>query len=49
MAEMRMQCSDEGLACGSITDMKMLVANLDENCIPPGIFEMWLDDYPRFL
>lgn len=49
MADMRKQCSGGDIKYGNITDMEDLEENLKENCIPQGIFEMELDDYPKFL
>lgn len=49
MTEMKKQCNGGNMKYGNITDMKTLDENLVENCIPPSIFEMRLDDYPQFL
>ena len=49
MSEVRKQCDAGELAYGSITDLQTLETNLEENCIPVGIYDMGFDDYPRFL
>ena len=49
MSEMHQQCKTGELVYGSIADLRSLEENLEENCIPSGIFKMGLDDYSRFL
>ena len=49
MSDMRQQCQDDKLRYGSISNLQELEENLRENCIPPSIFDMNLEDYPKFL
>ena len=49
MSHMKEQCSSGKISYGNIVDQESLKDNLKENCIPYSIFEMELDDYPRFL
>jgi len=43
------QCHGGGKCYGNITDLEKLKENLASHCIPDGVENMTLDDYPRFL
>ncbi len=49
MSDMKEQCNGGEIRYGNIVDQKSLEENLKENCIPDIIFEVQLNDYPRFL
>ncbi len=49
MQKMMEQCSTKKLKLGEIDDLNLLKANLQENSIPPEIFEMNVDNYNEFL
>lgn len=43
------QCQTKNIELGNIADIDLLNANLGENCIPEGIFNMDVADYDSFL
>ena len=43
------QCSGGKLKYGNITEMKTLMHNLKENCIPENIFDLEYNGYEDFL
>lgn len=43
------QCDGGGLKYGTITDIDILKKNLRAHAIPEEIFEMTIDDYPKFI
>lgn len=43
------QCATKSIVLGNITDLSLLVANLEENCIPRSIKDMDASDYEAFL
>lgn len=43
------QCNGGKVTYGTIQDMVELKKNLRAHCIPESIFEMTIDDYPKFL
>ena len=47
--EVKKQCSGRPQTYGEITDMETLKSNMKEHCIPESIFDMKIDDYPKFL
>ncbi|ROL62311.1 DUF262 domain-containing protein [Bacteroidetes/Chlorobi group bacterium ChocPot_Mid] len=49
LKEIKEQCNGNGLVYGGITDMGILISNLQQNCIPDDIFEMNIDNYDDFL
>lgn len=48
-AELREQCKGGPRLYGNITDLEVLQRNLQAHCIPEGVEEMSVDDYPDFL
>lgn len=48
-AELIQQCRGGPKRYGNITDMEKLNENLRSHCIPDGLENMTVDDYPRFL
>jgi hypothetical protein len=49
MGEVLEQCQGGKVKYGAITNSQELSDNLQQNCIPQGIFEMEIDAYPDFL
>lgn len=49
MGQILNQCNSGELKYGSITDLKELHNNLEQNCIPKNIFEINIDNYEDFL
>ncbi|ACZ38996.1 GmrSD restriction endonuclease domain-containing protein [Sphaerobacter thermophilus] len=47
--ELREQCQGGPRRYGNITDLDMLRENLRAHCIPEGMEEMTVEDYPAFL
>lgn len=47
--EITQQCSTGKLKYGGICDIEELNENLRDHCIPEGMIDMTLDDYPTFL
>ena len=43
------QCDGGELKYGGITDSDNLDENMKQNCIPISVYEMTIDDYPKFL
>ena len=43
------QCDGGELKYGGITDSNKLDENMKQNCIPISVYEMVIDDYPKFL
>ncbi len=43
------QLQDGKMVIGEITDREALLENLRMNCVPEDIFNMTVEDYPRFL
>jgi len=47
--QLKSQCASGKKCYGNITDPKALKENLQMNCIPDGIENMTIDEYPEFL
>ena len=43
------QCDGGELKYGGIADLNNLDENMKQNCIPTSVYEMTIDDYPKFL
>lgn len=43
------QCTTKSIVLGNITDLSLLAANLEENCVPRSIKDMDASDYDAFL
>lgn len=43
------QCETGRLSLGNIADADLLRENMDQNCIPEGVFNMTIHDYDNFL
>lgn len=43
------QCETKQIVLGNISERSTLIKNLEENCIPSGIFTMNVDNYDEFL
>ncbi len=48
-AELREQCQGGPRRYGNITDLNVLRKDLHAHCIPEGVEEMTVDNYPDFL
>ena len=48
-AEAVKQCDTKQITCGSITDIDLLKANLEANCIPFEVCNMDHTNYEEFL
>jgi hypothetical protein len=49
MSDVFKQCEDRELKYGGITDMRMLLKNLKENCIPEDLKNMEVEQFENFL
>lgn len=49
LAHVLEQCDSGSVWYGGITDRKTLNKNMEQNCIPPKIFDMDINDYDKFL
>ena len=50
MKAVEAQCGEDGKAkYGGITDKGMLEENLRANCVPGGVGEMTVEEYPGFV